>query len=691
MEKTLPQPLKQKVRDAYTGLMRISGGARRRGQQVMIGAIANAVANAKTIDGEGHGARLLAVNAPPGAGKSYAYGLGAIPVALANGLKVVIATGKVSLQEQLIERDLVELQKVIPDMKAALVKGRNRFGCSVRIAQAVESGGDVGAKASELMKALADKSWSGDVDDLKEHPGSGVWSKFNNDSKGCSGRKCGDYATCPYYQSRIAIQGANVLVTNHSMLLADLKAGNVILPRPQDMVLVIDEAHGLPKKAIESLADGHTLEDAQQFVQKCGSLIGGVRRADRSGACGKLAGAVGDALEVMSGTLSEARMAIGSMDSASECRDVKRPVRFKGGKLPEWLAEVAKAARSASEEAGSCLKALMESLQGEDGDGMPDKVRERLLTEVGQACGRVEQIASVWGLMTEVSNGDGPIAKWIELVPNAEGGREMKVCASPVGVGAYLHEVLWSKVASSIHLSGTLTTVGGMAPYLRESGLDRTEGVKCISVESPFDYELQGQLIVPKGVVNPKDAEGHTQWLIEWLPAMIERNGAGEGILVLFTSFKQMREVAEGVPAWASVLMLRQDQLSRREILERHETAIKAGVKSVIMASATFEEGVDLRGSLCTMVVLAKLQFQVPNDPVAEELKEYMESQGRSFFVEVAVPDACRRLAQSSGRLIRTETDHGCVVVADPRLVEQAYGRGMMATLPPYRFGRSLA
>lgn len=690
MEQTLPPALKQKVREAYAGLMSMSGGAKRRGQQIMIGAIATAVANAKQIGVEGTGARLMAVNAPTGTGKSYAYGIGAIPVALANGMKVVIATGKVALQEQLVERDLVELQKVIPEMRCAIVKGRGRWACTSRLEQAVEEGGEVGAKAAELLESLDDKSWRGDVDALKEPPRSAVWAQFTNDRKGCSGRKCSNYERCPYYVNRAEVEKANVLVTNHDMLLADVRAGSVLLPRPQDTVLVIDEAHGLPAKAIASLADGHTLEDAQQFIQKCGAMVAGVRRAGRGGPCAKLAEAVDQALEVMAGTLSEAQMAIDGLGSVTECRDESRPARFKGGKLPQWLERVALGVKDSATEAGSALDRLMESLQGDEADQMADKVREKLLTEVGQACARVEQIASVWRLMTEVSNEDGPIAKWIEIVPGSDGGREMRVCASPVGVGAYLHEVLWSKVASCIHLSGTLTTVGGMGPYLRESGLDRTEGVRTVTVESPFDYTAQGSLIVPSGVANPKEGEKHTQWLVDHVPALIERNGAGEGILVLFTSFKQMAAVADGLPEWAADLVLRQDQLSRREILQRHEEAIAKGRKSVIFASASFEEGVDLRGKLCTMVILAKLQFKVPNDPVSEELKEYMESQGRSFFMEVAVPEACRRLAQSSGRLIRTETDRGCIVVADPRLVATHYGRAMKATLPPYQFSRDL-
>jgi len=685
-QQQVPAELQAKVRDTYRAFLAQTGGRRRRGQQEMIGAIAKAVANAKKVGQVGTGARLLAINAPTGSGKTVSYAMGVIPIALANGLKVVLSTGKVALQEQLYGRDLVAMQKVIPEMKVALVKGRARYGCPTRMAEAREAGGAFGAVAGKLLNELESKAWSGDVDDLKEQPESSVWVKLTNDRNGCAGRKCSAYAQCPYYVNRAKIDQANVLVTNHDLLVADVRSGFVILPKPEDAVVVLDEAHTFPQKAVASLADGHTLEDAMQFVMKCGTLVAQIRRADKFGPCGKLAAVAIQALELMSGSLSEAQMAIASLGQTTNTRDAKRPVRFKGGKLPQWLDKVATDCRTASEAAAAALARLMESLQGEDGDGMPNKTREHLLSEVGQAAGRIARIVGVWKLMTEGPDAEGvPVAKWVEVSGES---REIRVCASPVGVGEYLHEAIWSKVAAAIHLSGTLTTVGGMKPYLRESGLDRTEDVRTLSVDSPFDYASQATLIVPSDVCSPKDAAGHTKWLIERIPALIERIPAGHGALVLFTSFGQLREVADPMPEWVKDMLLAQDKLTKREVLARHGEAIAQGRKSVIFGTSSYEEGVDLPGNLCSLVVLAKLQFAVPNDPVAEELRDHLESKGLSHFAEVAVPDACRRLAQSTGRLIRTESDSGFVVVADPRLTGTEYGRKMLASLPAYTLSR---
>lgn len=460
-----------------------------------------------------------------------------------------------------------------------------------------------------------------------------------------------------------------------------------MLPRPADSVLVIDEAHTFPAKALESLANGDTLGDAQQFVMRCGAVVAAVRRADRNGPCGHLAAAAMASLELMAGALSEAQLAIASLGQTTDARDAKRPVRFKGGKLPAWLERAATECRSSSEAAASALQRLMESLQAEEGDDLPPRIRERLLSDVGSAHGRVERIVTVWELMTAEAGPDGAVAKWIEVTGDS---RHIRVCASPIGVGEYLHQALWSKVAASVHLSGTLATVGGMDPYLRESGLGRTPGVRTLAVESPFDHQQQASLVVPHGVSSPKDADQHTHWLAQNLPAMLAAHRAGEGALVLFTSFAQMRAVADAMPEWVKGIVLAQDELSKREVIERHTQAVAAGRKSVIFGTSSYEEGVDLPGKLCSLVVVAKLQFAVPNNPVAEELKEQLEAQGRSHFHEVSVPEACRRLAQSAGRLIRTETDSGCIVVADPRLTGTGYGRQMLKCLPPYRISTSL-
>lgn len=686
MAKTVPEPLQTTIREAYRRLMESTGGKRRQGQKIIIGEVANAVANAKLAgtDANADGSRLLVVQSSTGSGKTFAYGLGALPVALAGGLRVVISTGTVQLQEQLFKRDLVRLQEVVPAMRVALVKGRGRWACPTRMAQAVDASpaSETGITAARLLSELSSGTWSGDIDDLPSAPPQGVWGSFTNDRNGCSGRKCSQQAQCPYYRNRAEMAAANVLVVNHDLLFADVQSGNVLLGPPEEMALIVDEATSLPPKALKALANGHALGDAQQSVDRAGALMASIQRAARNGTCGRLAAQVMTALEIMGGTLSEARMAIANIDTDAAEHAAGRPLRFKRGKLPDWLGRVAMDCRSTAEAASRDIAALLAALQGEDGDNLPAKKREAFVSDVGRTAGRIERIVGVWKLMTELELGGIPVAKWIEVSADRQ---DMRVCASPVGVGQFLHDALWSRVACSVHLSATITTVGGFEPYLEESGLDRTPGVRTLEVESPFDVATQAALIVPKRVSNPKDVRAHTADLIRIIPESVEATGPACGSLILFTSWHQLKTVAEAMPTWIKDILLMQGTLSKRELLAHHTRAVEAGRASVIFATSSFEEGVDLPGRLCSLVLVAKLQFVQPTDPVAEALCEHMEGQGRSHFAEVVVPEACRRLAQSAGRLLRSETDTGNIIVADPRLTGTPYGRQMLAALPPYR------
>jgi len=689
MAKTVPPALQVIIRDAYRALMKNTNGAQRHGQRTMIGEIANTVANAKLIGADGDGARLLAVQAPTGSGKTFAYALGAIPIALGNGLKVVIATATVQLQEQLFSVDIVELKKVIPEMVPVLVKGRTRYGCNVRMAQVRDDAPatEEGEAAQSLLADLESGAWSGDVDDLKNAPKPAVWMKFTNDRNGCVGRKCSQFNACPYYKTRKAMEQANVFVANQDLVLADMQAGNVILPKPGDTCLVIDEAHHFPSKALQSLANGHALEDARAWVMRVGKLVAAIRGADRNGPLGQKAREVIEALEVMGGTLSEAQMVIGQHGQASDVRDEKRPIRFAGGRLPAWLERVAGDCRATAEAAKARIVQLMEMLQSDDVEALPAKRVEQFASDVGNAVGRIERIVGVWKLMTETLSNNEPVAKWLEI-SGAE--RDIRVCASPVGVGDFLHDALWSKVACSIHLSATMTTVGGFDMHLNDTGLSRTPGVRTLEVASPFDYATNASLVIPRNVRNPKDVEGHTEDLAAVIVDGMTRLGEGKGALVLFASWKQLEAVAALMPAWILERMLKQGTMSKRQLLATHAEAVRAGHASVLFGTSSLEEGVDLRGALCALVVIAKLQFSVPSDPVSEARKEHMEGQGRDFFSEVVVPEATRRLAQSAGRLLRSESDTGCVIVADPRLSGTGYGRRMLAALPPFRLETSM-
>jgi len=200
-------------------------------------------------------------------------------------------------------------------------------------------------------------------------------------------------------------------------------------------------------------------------------------------------------------------------------------------------------------------------------------------------------------------------------------------------------------------------------------------------VASPFDYG-QATLHIPAMSSEPSDAPAHTQELIELLPKLLD---AGEGSLVLYSSRRQMNDVYEGLPREWQGRIVRQDDYSKQEILRRHRASIDAGDGAVIFGLASFAEGVDLPGSYCQHVVIAKLPFAVPDNPVDAALAEWLESQGRNAFMEISVPDAALKLVQASGRLIRTESDTGRVTLMDRRVLTRRYGQAILDSLPAFR------
>lgn len=684
--KTVPDSLKLHIQLAYRALM-ANGGKRRRGQQIMIGEIAKAVANATHRGEDASSARMLAVQAPTGSGKSYAYGIGVIPVAIAAGLKTIISTATVQLQEQLICKDMVALKSVLPEMNAVLVKGRGRYACPVRLMQAARGEGEgdqtkVREAATALATQFANQTWGGDVDDLPTQPDPQIWHAFTNDRNGCSGKRCSQYGNCPYYSARKQIESANVLVVNHSLLLLDMATGNHILPNTDESVIIIDEAHELPTVALASLQGRSALEEGKRWVIKASRVISALRANSPKGEIGQRCVEISDCLSTLSGCLTEAQMAIQSTGKTTNVRDPERAIRFAMGKLPEWLANVAAQCKDTSAQLMARLQALIGTLN-EEGTLSSDKLQEQFVSELGKVLGHLESVVLVWHLMNESQVDGAPVAKWVEIDREKD---DLHICASPVGVGQYLHEALWSKCASSIHLSATLTSVGGFTQYLRESGLALCGNVPTLQVESPFDFQRQASICVPKGIANPKNTEQHTADLIDCIKGLLSGQRPGEGALCVFTSWKQLKQVVDAMPhSILDRLLVQGAGLSKREIIARHKAAIDAGQRSAIFGVASFETGVDLPGNYATLVVISKLQFAVPTDPVAQAHKEFLDSVGRSYFDEVVLPHTGRRLAQTTGRLIRSEDDFGQIVIADTRLTSTVYGRAMLKALPNYR------
>jgi ATP-dependent DNA helicase DinG len=648
------------------------------------------------------------IEAGTGTGKTIAYAIPAIVMARKRGKRLIVATATVALQEQLVGRDLPDLQDGSGiEFDFALAKGRRRYLCLSQLDRilATEGAGQTlglypdelalqpDAAAVERYEAMLDAlgrgdwdgdrdSWPGSLDDVE-------WFPVTADQGQCTGRRCPNIRQCSFYRARDRLQNADLIVTNHDLVLSDLAlGGGAILPAPEDSIYIFDEGHHLPDKALNHFATFCRLPSTRQWLRD-------TRRAFSRGAplLGGLSG-VGDSLEridTLLGDIDDALVVAG--DTAAGLLDAvpdEDRLRFPGGEVPEALRTVSTTlaglwARLAGRL--NSLESIIADLAEDDDAAEHGDELEAWQMAIGAMVVRAENTLALWrdfsaGEATESAGGEPPRARWLARRGDADPDAIDFHC-SHILAADILEEQLWSRAAAVIMTSATMTALGSFDRLRQRAGVpaEARDGV----VASPFDY-ARASLQIPPMESDGGSAQAHTAELIELLPALLS---ADEGSLVLFSSRRQMLDVRDGLPRDWTKRLLTQDDYGKQEILRRHREAIDAGEGSVIFGLASFAEGVDLPGDYCRHVVIAKLPFAVPDDPVDAALAEWLEAQGRNPFMEISVPDAALRLVQASGRLLRTETDSGRVSILDRRLLTRRYGKAILDSLPP--FSRDLA
>ncbi|MBV1892247.1 MAG: ATP-dependent DNA helicase DinG, partial [Gammaproteobacteria bacterium] len=288
--------------------------------------------------------------------------------------------------------------------------------------------------------------------------------------------------------------------------------------------------------------------------------------------------------------------------------------------------------------------------------------------------------------------GQPPMARWLTHEDNGD----IRLSVSPISAGLRLNELLWQRAYGAITTSATLRVLGDFERFKSDSGM--APSTQCEVVAGAFDYANAGLLVIPDIGAEAGDARAHTQALIEHLPGLLypesitesvgesaEGESAAGGVLVLFASRRQMEELVDALADELPCQLLVQGELSTGEIVSRHRATIDQGERSVIFGLASFAEGMDLPGAYCQHVIIAKLPFAVPDDPLQAALAEWVESKGGNAFREITLPDAALRLIQACGRLLRHEDDRGRVTILDRRLVSKSYGRQLLASLPPFK------
>lgn len=710
---------KNAIRDHYQNISHNLPGFRpRAAQREMIAAIANAFSRSQTREEGGdaperEGESIAVIEGPTGVGKSLAYLLAGGIMAQTRGKRLIVSSATVALQEQLVDRDLPFLvEKSGLELTFALAKGRGRYLCPYKLYQLTQGHAqqnllgfetpavlwDSKPRQEELdtLRDMADefsaRRFNGDRDTWPEKIDDGLWIKITTDRHGCLKAACPNRAECPFYLARDLLETVDVVVANHDLLLADISmGGGVILPAPENSFYCIDEAHHLPKKALSQFAAEHswntaawTLEKLPQITNKIAALTD---KAELANLADEAAVSLLDSLHEWQFHLAEAPE-LSHMPSESDGdfnRKNSDPVwLWEDGKIPEGLETLvhnsAVSARSLLKHANGLNDALSASRRDKDQDSA---LTDRLSSEFGLFLARIEQISAVWDLMeTEAKEGSEPMAKWITR--RNDDKNDYIFNASPISSASHLANALWRKAAGAVLTSATLQSLGNFNLMLRQTGLVWLPQTTTLALQSPFDFDKQGELYLPPIQASPKDPAAHTTAVVEWLPKLISSEEA-IGTLVLFSSRKQMQEVALRLPEAYLPHLLIQGELPKSILLERHYQAIAEGRPSIIFGLDSFAEGLDLPGEACVQVIIAKLPFAMPDNPIEKTQNRWIEQRGGNPFIEITVPEASIKLVQAVGRLIRTEQDYGRVTILDNRVKTQRYGQQLLACLPPFK------
>jgi ATP-dependent DNA helicase DinG len=597
--------------------------------------------------------RHLIVEAGTGTGKTLAYLVPAIAAAVARGGRVVISTGTKNLQEQLMEKDIPFLQRVLPrKFSAAYMKGRSNYACLQRIKRAENSPVLEGLDELDYFEEVRHwtrESQTGDRAELTELPEHlPFWRHIDARSETCLGQKCPDYDPCFITRMRQRANDADIVIVNHHLFFADLalRGGEYGQVLPDYSAVIFDEAHQIEDVAAEyfgAQVSSYQLEDLVRDLQQLP-----ITDVEANRELTKIAGRLmrfGDNfwMSVATGRGEEGRFPV----------------------LPGTFARKRTDGEIEATAAGDAYLSL---------DGALDRMETTLDAlreqppEMENLVRRVRQIR--FDLQFIVAGDDPHYVYWLE-----RRGRGAFLRASPIDVSGLLQDKLFERVETVVLTSATLAS-GGNFTFIRER-LGLTETDELIA-QSSYDYENQAVLYLPPRMPDPRAV----QWADAASAEVIKILNATHGrAFVLSTSFAGMKALYERVAREVDFPCFMQGTASKAGLLEKFRVTPHA----VLFATASFWQGVDVRGEQLSCVIIDKLPFAVPSDPVVAARQRFIDDQGGTSFYEYSVPQAIISLKQGLGRLIRSATDRGVLAVLDPRLRTKAYGRVFLESLPPCR------
>lgn len=705
----LTDVVKQQIQSAYSEFLSRKQLKPRYGQRLMIAEIAKCLGGI-AMDPEGKRTsdnHVCVVEAGTGTGKTLGYLIAVMPLARALEKKVVLATATVALQDQIVNKDIPDLLRNSDlSFTYALAKGRGRYLCLSKLDRLMTPGSDVGSTLAlwedlqsfavdkheaelyrAMDKAIENRQWDGDRDNWPDGIDDFTWRRVTNDHRGCTGRNCGFYEDCPFYFARNDIYRSDLIVANHDLVLADLAlGGGMVLPAPEDTIYIFDEGHHLPDKALSHFACSSQLRASQHWLGELVKMLESLVTSAGGDCMGATAlmqiqAVQGDLAEQL-GLLQMALSPLADQTEQMETDNGRLVYRFKDGVVPlevrDQVALLEPLTQMIVKQLQLVVDWLAEGMEGKRSDiTKPDA--EAWSPLMATQLARAEAMLTVWQrYQQEEDDSRAPVARWLTFSESGQGA-DVELAACPVLASDVLARYLWNRAFAAIVTSATLMALGNFERFRFRSGVPAHS--VSVAVPSPFDYQAAGRIRVPRQACDPTDYSRHTGAILDYL----ERTWATTpGVLVLFSSRRQMEDVFDQLPEEHRHAVLMQGRLGKGEIVRRHKAAVDGGDASVIFGLASFAEGIDLPGEYCSRVVIARLPFSVPEDPVEATLAEWIQKRGGNPFMQISVPDAAIKLKQAAGRLLRTESDRGEVVILDRRLIDKRYGKLLLDSLPPF-------
>lgn len=602
---------------------------------------------ANAVDAAIRSGGVLIAEAGTGTGKTFAY----LVPALLSGAKVIVSTGTKTLQDQLFERDIPTVRRALDvAVSVALLKGRANYVCHYHLNRTRQEGRLPSRDAARHLHEIARFSRissTGDKSELASVPeDASIWAQVTSTRENCLGADCPNYKECFVMEARKRALDADVVVVNHHLFFADIVlrdegAGELL---PAANAVILDEAHQLPDTA--SLFFGESVSTAQ--------LLELARDAR---------------VEALANARDFAPLPEAAQSLEHATRDLRIECGQVAGRTPAALLLKSSAFIAALDHVRQHLRVLVERLESQ-------AERAAALENCAQRAREIAQRLARWheGEAAEM-------VRWVEVFTQSAA-----LNATPLSVASIFRRQVQADARAWIFTSATLAVGNDFSHFCARMGLEEAQ---TASWESPFDFDRQALIYLPRDMPDPNSPQ-HTAAVVRCALPVIR--AAGGRAFLLFTSLRAMREARDLVRDAFSregleFPLLAQGDGTRSDLLDRFRSLGNA----VLVGSHSFWEGVDVRGDALSVVVIDRIPFAPPDDPVLKARIEAIERAGGSGFLEFQLPEAAITLKQGVGRLIRDETDRGILVLCDPRLTTRGYGRRILASLPPMRKTRELA